>query len=178
MAEEEDRAASVAVEDAAEGDEATVTSLRRAVTLPYDRASLQWDAGRFANAQGVYCYCGRNRDLASGRPEFSCGACGNWFHADCLQCDTSHLMPFMLNYGFTCALCDTDGVERLSLFTASWRDAITTALANLMTLHGGTHFAKDAICQFLDSHWDAVCRGRGRTPTWQATVGSTLYSCS
>jgi len=59
--------------------------------------------------------------------------------------------------------------------TASWKNIITTAIANGMVKHPHRqHFTKDEVVSFLRENWEAVCTGRSQTKTWWATVGTCM----
>ncbi|ORX47382.1 hypothetical protein BCR36DRAFT_330813 [Piromyces finnis] len=166
------------------------------IKLPYNINELQWNKEHTQNNQRKYCYCGKDRTLTT--LNLQCIQCKNWFHVECLKnkkliASKSSIVPFMTNYKFICQLCSPK--ESFEKVTASWKDAINAAFANLsverlrkeglINKHGhgisiipeGYWFdKKDGICPFLDKHWEALCTNRARTPTWWATVGSCMYT--
>ncbi|KAL7639529.1 UNVERIFIED_CONTAM: hypothetical protein RMT77_010030 [Armadillidium vulgare] len=54
-------------------------------------------------------YCGKIRNL--NIVELMCCQCGSWFHESCISYHLGKLVPFMLNYTFTCKNCSTTGLE-------------------------------------------------------------------
>ncbi|ORY19644.1 hypothetical protein LY90DRAFT_677079 [Neocallimastix californiae] len=159
------------------------------IKLPYNPSELEWNKEHTQNVQRKYCYCGKDRTLTT--LNMQCIQCKNWFHVECLKnpsliVSKNSIVPFMTNYRFTCQLCSPE--ETFEKVTASWKDAINAAFANLSVerlrkeglinkygqgvsiIPEGYWFdKKDGICPFLDKHWEALCTNRARTPTWWAT---------
>ncbi|ORX43293.1 hypothetical protein BCR36DRAFT_361379 [Piromyces finnis] len=165
------------------------------MSLPYNAKTLHWNQFHTTNKENKYCYCGKNRTLTE--LNLQCMECKNWFHEHCLKnknlISKKSVLPFITNYRFVCSLCARE--ESFSRVTSSWKDAINTAFANLtvnrMKKEGKINAngegnpiipnnywfnKKDGICPFLDNHWEKLCTNRARTPTWWATVGSSMYS--
>jgi len=165
------------------------------MSLPYNAKSLHWNQFHTVNKENKYCYCGNNRTLTE--LNLQCMECKNWFHEHCLKnknlIPKKSVLPFITNYRFVCGLCARE--ESFSRVTSSWKDAINTAFANLTVQRmkkegkinsngeGNSYIPsnywfnkKDGICPFLDKHWEKLCTNRARTPTWWATVGSSMYS--
>jgi len=165
------------------------------MSLSYNAKTLHWNQFHTTNKENKYCYCGNNRTLTE--LNLQCMECKNWFHEHCLNNKSlipkKSVLPFITNYRFVCGLCGRE--ESFSRVTSSWKDAINTAFANLtvqrMKKEGKINAngegnpiipnnywfnKKDGICPFLDKHWEKLCTNRARTPTWWATVGSSMYS--
>ncbi|ORX84242.1 hypothetical protein BCR32DRAFT_266456 [Anaeromyces robustus] len=163
--------------------------------LSYNPRDLQWNQLHTMNREKKYCYCGNNRTLTE--LNLQCMECKNWFHEHCLKNKSlipkKSVLPFITNYRFVCALCNRE--ESFSRVTSSWKDAINTAFANLTvqrmkkegkidsngegnpSIPNNYWFdKKNGICPFLDKYWEKLCTNRARTPTWWATVGSSMYS--
>jgi hypothetical protein len=122
--------------------------------LPYDPAVLDWNEMHTINAEKTYCYCAQDRCI--DKLNVQCGRCENWFHEDCMSSKLDMVMPFTLNYRFTCALCvtrirnglqpripssgalETDGLvyrkadEDWERIQPTWKDSIFGALANMV----------------------------------------------
>jgi COMPASS component BRE2 len=165
------------------------------MSLPYNPKELHWNSYHTINKENKYCYCGNNRTLIE--LNLQCMECKNWYHEHCLKNKSlipkKSVLPFITNYRFICSICNRE--ESFSRVTSSWKDAINTAFANLtvqkMKKEGkidangeGDPYIPDnywfdkkmGICPFLDKHWEKLCTNRARTPTWWATVGSSMYS--
>ncbi|KXS16563.1 hypothetical protein M427DRAFT_133939 [Gonapodya prolifera JEL478] len=177
----------------------------------YDPSTLIWNDVHTANQQGKYCYCGKDRIL--DQLMLCCDGCKNWFHVSCLKQPLGPTVPFLLNYHFLCQGCipkrtlpqyqfarastAVEAPEPLELHewtTASWKNILTTTIANLSLQRMKedatpgepinpiipdspryTFGKHDTILPFIDSNWGILCKNRTRTPTWQTTVGSRLY---
>jgi len=150
------------------------------IKLPYNPSELEWNKEHTQNVQRKYCYCGKDRTLTT--LNMQCIQCKNWFHVECLKnpsliVSKNSIVPFMTNYRFTCQLCSPE--ETFEKVTASWKDAINAAFANLSVerlrkeglinkygqgvsiIPEGYWFdKKDGICPFLDKHWEALCTNR------------------
>ncbi|KAJ3329713.1 hypothetical protein HDU93_000814 [Gonapodya sp. JEL0774] len=115
------------------------------------------------------------------------------YHFLCQGCIPKRNLP---QYQFAASAQSGSGTltELHEWTTASWKNILTTAIANLTlsTLQEDTppgqplnpiipdtsryHFGKnDSILPFVDRFWNVLCKNRSRTPTWQTTVGSRLY---
>ncbi|MPC84759.1 Set1/Ash2 histone methyltransferase complex subunit ASH2 [Portunus trituberculatus] len=54
-------------------------------------------------------FSGKLRNLNS--VELMCWQCGSWFHESCISYQLGKLVPFMLNYSFTCKNCSPTSIE-------------------------------------------------------------------
>ena len=110
---------------------ALVNPRPNALKLAYDDTTLSWNAEHTANTQEMYCYCGTNKQEAC----LQCTVCKNWFHKGCtsvLKSD-SRWVDFMLNYRFTCKICNAhDNRERFELTKCSWLESILGGFHHLM----------------------------------------------
>jgi len=139
---------------------------------PYDPKTLKWNQLHTLNEEKLYCYCGTDRGTGL---TFQCERCLNWFHGPCVQIDYGQVVPFICNYRFICSWCGEGGVEFFERHTASWKNIITTAIANMSIIHAPKkYFGKDEIVPYLKDNWNAICTGRQQTKTWWATVGTCL----
>ncbi|KAF2352877.1 SPRY domain [Trinorchestia longiramus] len=116
-----------------------------------------------------------------------CNQCGSWFHESCISYQLGQLVPFMLNYCFTCKACSSTGVEQFKKSQAQLREMCVTALANLSHNSGskgksnkdgtGTKLfslQKDII-PFLEQNWEALTtQARRATHSWHTTLQKTL----
>lgn len=158
--------------------------------LPYDPDALHWVHAHTQNLEGLYCYCGSDRNL--NEANLQCGGCRNWFHASCLSpaLRALPLAPFVTDYSFTCALCvrkekkmkDADGEwpgeERFQRTAGSWEHSVVAAIANLAlrkmqeakrSMHDPNipegdkayYFEKNRdVCPYIDKNWKALCPQR------------------
>ncbi|XP_027227243.1 set1/Ash2 histone methyltransferase complex subunit ASH2 isoform X1 [Penaeus vannamei] len=128
-------------------------------------------------------YCGKLRNLVI--VELMCWQCGSWFHESCITYQLGKLVPFMLNYTFTCKNCSTNGVESFKKTQAQLRDMCVTALANLQqqamakekeSRSGPYLFSLQRdIIPFLEQHWEALTTAARRTTqSWHATLQRIL----
>ncbi|XP_018013745.1 set1/Ash2 histone methyltransferase complex subunit ASH2 [Hyalella azteca] len=130
-------------------------------------------------------YCGKLRTL--GSTELMCQLCGSWFHESCISYQLGQLVPFMLNYSFTCKTCSPSGVEQFKKAQAQLREMCVTALANLS--HGSSSKGKSNkdgsgtklfslqkdIIPFLEQNWEALTtQARRATHSWHTTLQKTL----
>ncbi|XP_042209677.1 set1/Ash2 histone methyltransferase complex subunit ASH2-like isoform X2 [Homarus americanus] len=123
-------------------------------------------------------YCGKLRNLNA--VELMCWQCGSWFHESCISYQLGKLVPFMLNYSFTCKTCSSTGVETFRKTQAQLRDMCITALANLQhgnkDNRGNTMFSlqRDVI-PFLEQNWEALTTAARRsTQSWHTTLQRML----
>ncbi|KAI9024112.1 hypothetical protein DFJ74DRAFT_705839 [Hyaloraphidium curvatum] len=174
--------------------------------LPYEPEARHWILNHTQNLEGLYCYCGGDRNL--NEVNLQCRKCRNWFHASCLSAPVraEGLITFMMDYNFTCALCvraekgmaddegDWPGEERFERTAGSWEESVVTAIACLAlkkmqdakrSMHDATipgddptyYFKKNEhICPFIDKNWRSLCRNRERSANAWVVVGSCLYS--
>ncbi|KAG7153344.1 Set1/Ash2 histone methyltransferase complex subunit ASH2-like [Homarus americanus] len=112
--------------------------------------------------------------------ELMCWQCGSWFHESCISYQLGKLVPFMLNYSFTCKTCSSTGVETFRKTQAQLRDMCITALANLQhgnkDNRGNTMFSlqRDVI-PFLEQNWEALTTAARRsTQSWHTTLQRML----
>lgn len=126
-------------------------------------------------------YCGKLRNLNS--VELMCWQCGSWFHESCISYQLGKLVPFMLNYSFTCKNCSPTSIEIFRKTQAQLRDMCITALANLQHScqkdsrgGAGTMFSlqRDVI-PFLEQNWEALTTAARRsTQSWHTTLQRIL----
>eukprot|EP01122_Echinamoeba_exundans_P000414 TRINITY_DN1036_c0_g1_i1.p1 TRINITY_DN1036_c0_g1~~TRINITY_DN1036_c0_g1_i1.p1 ORF type:complete len:867 (+),score=81.86 TRINITY_DN1036_c0_g1_i1:83-2602(+) len=81
-------------------------------------------------------------------------------------------------YSFRCSDCNV-GKQHFEHTEKTWLDITLTCLYNLELSDrdkGGNRFfhVRKEICGFADKHWDTICRGRTRTPTWWATLNAQI----
>jgi hypothetical protein len=152
--------------------------------LPYDPKLLHWNSLHTQNEEHMYCYCGGDRHLHE--MDLQCDHCRNWFHTKCIRIKLGSIVPFITNYLFVCAVCNTKKEDNTTEETFirtenTWLGICITALANLILQKseldsGKLYFKKNEdLRPFVDSHWSVICTGRTRTATWWGTLGSCLY---
>jgi len=130
-------------------------------------------------------YCGKLRNLQN--VELMCWQCGSWFHEACISYQLGKLLPFMMNYSFTCKNCSTNGIEVFKKTQAQLRDMCVTAIANLQRgqqskeregREGRSNYmfslTRDII-PFLEGHWEAMTTAPRRSSTsWHNTLGRVM----
>eukprot|EP01135_Chromosphaera_perkinsii_P008545 Nk52_evm11s1400 gene=Nk52_evmTU11s1400 len=105
-------------------------------SLGYDPSKLDWNLSHTQNTEGKYCYCGEDRELFN--VQLFCSGCRNWFHERCLRKKITHMLPYVMNYSFTCLNClpASEGEEqlceeRVERTSAGWREVHVAVIANL-----------------------------------------------
>ncbi|XP_076054679.1 set1/Ash2 histone methyltransferase complex subunit ash2 isoform X2 [Oratosquilla oratoria] len=124
-------------------------------------------------------YCGKLRNL--NIIELMCWQCGSWFHESCITVQLGKLVPFMINYSFTCKTCSPSGIESFRKSQAQFRDMCISAIANLQQQSTKDDKAiylfslQRDIIPFLDQHWEAMTTiARRATHSWHTTLQRTL----
>ncbi|KAF9167752.1 Cysteine-rich protein 2-binding protein [Actinomortierella ambigua] len=143
------------------------------LAFPYEPASLHWAPDKRSNAEGVYCYCGKNK--RSDEPMLRCDTCQNLFHSGCVSCLSKPLLKGDEFFHFQCSVC-RKGPELFERQALSWVILVHLVLYNLMDASPQQKYFrwKEEICKFIDDYWSYLLPEKEQSPTWNNTVASVL----
>ncbi|KAF9977961.1 Cysteine-rich protein 2-binding protein [Actinomortierella ambigua] len=122
------------------------------LAFPYEPASLHWAPDKKSNAEGIYCYCGKNK--RSDEPMLRCDTCQNLFHSGCVSCLSKPLLKGDEFFHFQCSVC-RKGPELFERQALSWVILVHLVLYNLMDASPQQKYFrwKEEICKFIDDYW-------------------------
>ncbi|CAG8530390.1 2835_t:CDS:10 [Ambispora gerdemannii] len=121
--------------------------------FPYELDSLTWlDPEHSVNLEGVYCYCGQDKEL--DEPMLECEKCRQLFHSRCVNTLPKPLIAGDTFYEFQCSVC-RQGPQKFKRLSMSW-------------------WWKDEICKFIEGYWDYLAPSKTKYSTWNNTVASVL----
>ncbi|XP_050441685.1 PHD finger protein 19 isoform X2 [Adelges cooleyi] len=130
------------------------TIVPKAVQLPYDLNSLQWDIHHRINNLGTYCYCGGPGDWFIKM--LQCAKCLQWFHEKCLSSLTYPLYLGDRFYVFLCSVCN-QGTEFVRRIEMEWADLVHLALFNMTAYKPQKYYDVDvSILPYLENHWNSM----------------------
>eukprot|EP01135_Chromosphaera_perkinsii_P008547 Nk52_evm13s1400 gene=Nk52_evmTU13s1400 len=115
MEEDSKKAAGVSIKKKKESESFGNKATEQRKPLGYEPARLHWNVLHTQNTEGKYCYCGQDRELFN--VQLFCSGCRNWFHERCLRKKITHMLPYVMNYSFTCLNClpASEGEEQLAV---------------------------------------------------------------
>ncbi|KAG0226024.1 Cysteine-rich protein 2-binding protein [Actinomortierella wolfii] len=143
------------------------------LSFPYEPASLHWAPDKKSNAEGIYCYCGK--DKGPDEPMLRCDSCQNLFHSGCVSCLSKPLLKGDEFFNFQCSVC-RKGPELFERQALSWVILVHLVLYNLMDASPEQKYFrwKEEICKFIDDYWSYLLPEKEQSPTWNNTVASVL----
>jgi len=120
------------------------------------------------------CVCNKPRDL--GSIELVCSECKKWHHASCTTLSTENMLPFQLNYVFTCNRCHDKAVDHMIKSKSTFLQACITTLGNLMFHNlGKRYYCKDKdVVPFIAEHWDQLMPNRQQSLNWPTHIYRAL----